>query len=94
MSTEKNIEHSLTDNDGNESEDSREYFSDEDKYLDYKEISDQEKQDKIDSDAIDQVYEIYDQLKKWANDNGFMFFNNSRYCSFHLHEFLKMNFKN
>lgn len=94
MSTEDNIEPNFSDNDGNESSDSREYFSDEDKYLKYKEKLDQEKKDKIDSDAMDCVYDIYDQLKKWADDNAFMFFNETRFCSFHLHEFLKMHFKN
>lgn len=93
MSTEDNIEHNFSDNDGNDSEDSREFFSDEDKYLEYKDISEKEKIEKIDSNAMDKVYFIYDDLNRWANDNGFMFFNKSGYCSFHLHEFLKMHFK-
>ena len=94
MSTEDNIEHNFLDNDGNESEDSREYFSDEEKYLEYKEISEQDKKDKLDSESMDSVYNIYEQLKNWSNENGFMFFNGAGYCSFHLHEFLKMHFKN
>ena len=94
MSTEDNIEINFSDNDGNESEDSREYFSDEEKYIEYKKISEQEKKEKMDSDAMDQVYDIFFQLKNWADENAFMFFNETGFCSFHLHEFLKMHFKN
>ena len=92
MSTEHEEIHS--DNEGYESCDSREYFSDEDKYLEYKERIELEKKEKMDLDSMDNLYDIYRELIDWSENNGFSFFNTSGFCTFQVQEFLKFFFDN
>ena len=76
-----------------ESDDSRNYFSDEEKYIEYKKLQENDRKEIIDIKSMDNLYNIHNELIEWSKENGFFFFNTPGYCSFHLHEFLKFFFK-